>query len=147
MSDITISYKGNTIAEVSASGTTTLETAGKYCEDDISIDYVQSNPLAGKFGIAILNGDSTYNYTQNGQTSSTNLCFILFPDKAFGDQNMLSDNFQYNANNTVAYSMRGRSANGGVEFRLPSTVEYSVAGFKAWFAANPTILIYPLATP
>ena len=147
MSDITIGYKGSTIATIDASGTTTLGTSGKYCEDDISIDYVQSNPLAGKFGIAILNGDSTYNYVQNGQTSSTNLCFIAFPDKAFGDQNMLSDNFQYNANNTVAYSMRGRSSNGGVEFRLPSTVEYSVEAFKAWFASNPTILIYPLATP
>lgn len=41
MTDITISYKGNTIAEVSASGTTTLETAGKYCEDDISLAYVK----------------------------------------------------------------------------------------------------------
>lgn len=41
MADITISYKGNTIAEVSASGTTTLETAGKYCEDNISLAYVK----------------------------------------------------------------------------------------------------------
>lgn len=41
MADITISYKGNTIAEVSASGTTTLETAGKYCEDDIALAYVK----------------------------------------------------------------------------------------------------------
>lgn len=41
MADITVSYKGSTIAEVSASGTTTLETAGKYCEDDISVAYVQ----------------------------------------------------------------------------------------------------------
>ena len=41
MADITISYKGNTIAEVSASGTTTLGTSGKYCEDDISIAYTK----------------------------------------------------------------------------------------------------------
>lgn len=41
MADITISYKGNTIAEVSASGTTTLGTSGKYCEDDISVAYVK----------------------------------------------------------------------------------------------------------
>lgn len=41
MADITISYKGATIAEISASGTTTLETAGKYCEDDISLAYVK----------------------------------------------------------------------------------------------------------
>lgn len=42
MADITISYKGATISEVSASGTTTLETAGKYCEDDITLQYVKS---------------------------------------------------------------------------------------------------------
>lgn len=41
MADITISYKDATIAEVSSSGTTTLETAGKYCEDDISLAYVK----------------------------------------------------------------------------------------------------------
>lgn len=41
MADITVSYKGSTIAEVSASGTTTLETAGKYCEDDITLQYVK----------------------------------------------------------------------------------------------------------
>lgn len=41
MADITIGYKGETIAEISASGTTTLGTSGKYCEDDITLDYVK----------------------------------------------------------------------------------------------------------
>jgi len=39
MSDITIAYKGATIAELSASGSKTLNTSGKYCEGDISITY------------------------------------------------------------------------------------------------------------
>lgn len=42
MADITVSYKGNTIAEMSESGSKTLKTGGKYCEGDISIDYVKS---------------------------------------------------------------------------------------------------------
>ena len=42
MSDITISYKGASIATMDASGTKTLLTEGKYCEDDITIDYVKS---------------------------------------------------------------------------------------------------------
>lgn len=58
MADITVSYKGATIAEVSASGTTTLETAGKYCEDDISIAYVQPNPSSAT-DITITYGEST----------------------------------------------------------------------------------------
>lgn len=41
MADIEVIYKGATIKSISASGSTTLETAGKYCEDDITIDYAQ----------------------------------------------------------------------------------------------------------
>lgn len=40
MADITLTYKGNTILEMSASGSKTIETAGKYCEDDIGLSYV-----------------------------------------------------------------------------------------------------------
>ena len=41
MSDITIEYKGSTIATMDASGTKTLETEGKYCEDDITVSYTK----------------------------------------------------------------------------------------------------------
>lgn len=40
MADITFNYKGNTIGEISASGTHTLDTQGQYCEDDIEVVYV-----------------------------------------------------------------------------------------------------------
>ena len=42
MADVTITYKGNRIAEMSASGNKLLQTAGHYCEDDIRISYVKS---------------------------------------------------------------------------------------------------------
>ena len=42
MADITLSYKGATISEISASGTKTLKTGGKYCEDDITLQYVKA---------------------------------------------------------------------------------------------------------
>jgi hypothetical protein len=41
MPDITISYKDESIATMSASGSKTLETGGTYCEDDIEITYVK----------------------------------------------------------------------------------------------------------
>lgn len=63
MADITISYKGNTIAEISASGTTTLETAGKYCEDDITIEYVRPN-------VQTITDDSIYLYRLNPYNST-----------------------------------------------------------------------------
>lgn len=42
MADLTIKYKGNPITELSESGTKTLKTAGKYCEDDITVEYAKS---------------------------------------------------------------------------------------------------------
>ena len=41
MADVTLTYKGSTIAEMNNSGTKTLKTAGKYCEGDIVVSYVK----------------------------------------------------------------------------------------------------------
>ena len=48
MADLTIKYKGQPIVEMAESGTKTLKTAGKYCEDDISVEYVK--PAGGGGG-------------------------------------------------------------------------------------------------
>lgn len=47
MSDITISYKGSSIATMDATGTKTLLTEGKYCEDDIEVVYVKPSGGGG----------------------------------------------------------------------------------------------------
>lgn len=39
MADVNISYKGSPIATMDASGSKTLNTQGKYCEDNITIQY------------------------------------------------------------------------------------------------------------
>ena len=39
MADVTLSYEDSTIGELSESGTMTIKTAGKYCEDDIELVY------------------------------------------------------------------------------------------------------------
>lgn len=41
MADVTLTYKGSTIAEMSNTGSKTLKTAGKYCEGDIGVSYVK----------------------------------------------------------------------------------------------------------
>lgn len=41
MADVTITYKGNEITSMSATGTKTLLTKGQYCEDDFTIAYTQ----------------------------------------------------------------------------------------------------------
>ena len=44
MADVTVKYKGNTIAEMSAAGTKTLNTSGAYCEGDIEVSYAPNAP-------------------------------------------------------------------------------------------------------
>lgn len=41
MSEVNINYKGSKIAGMDASGTKTLLTEGKYCEDDITVEYTR----------------------------------------------------------------------------------------------------------
>ena len=53
MSDITINYKGNAIATMDASGTKTLLTDGKYCEDDIDVVYVKPSGGGGNSPLVI----------------------------------------------------------------------------------------------
>ena len=48
MADLTIKFKGQPIVEMTESGTKTLKTAGKYCEDDISVEYAK--PAGGGGG-------------------------------------------------------------------------------------------------
>lgn len=57
MADVTINYEGNAIATMSASGTKTLLTEGKYCTDDIEVVYVSpggggGSALSGSFTMA-----------------------------------------------------------------------------------------------
>ena len=47
MSDVTLSYKGSDILELSDSGSSTLKTGGKYCEADIELEYVK--PSGGEW--------------------------------------------------------------------------------------------------
>ena len=64
MADVTLTYKGSTIAEINASGSKTLKTAGKYCEGDIGVSYVK--PSGGGSGVDIpdsafvLSGNCSY---------------------------------------------------------------------------------------
>jgi len=59
MAEVTINYKDAAIATMNASGITTLQTHGKYCEDDIEVVYVRPSAPSGTKQISI---------TQNGTT-------------------------------------------------------------------------------
>ena len=63
MSEVAINYKDESIATMDASGTKTLLTQGKYCEDDIEVVYTRPTPsLQAK--------SKTYTPTTSQQTES-----------------------------------------------------------------------------
>lgn len=75
MADVTLSYKGSDILELSDSGSATLKTGGKYCEDDIEVEYVK--PSGGAYTYSaeenLLDGVSFSNgYIASGGTIQTN---------------------------------------------------------------------------
>lgn len=63
MADVTIKYKGNSIATMDDSGTKTLNTSGKYCEDNFTIEYV-----ARETGLADV---KRWDITSTGDVSSS----------------------------------------------------------------------------
>lgn len=63
MAEVEISYNGSTIATMNASGTKTLGTSGKYCEDDITVVYAQPS------GGTTPTGTKNISITANGTTT------------------------------------------------------------------------------
>ncbi|MBQ6756523.1 MAG: leucine-rich repeat domain-containing protein [Oscillospiraceae bacterium] len=53
--NLTVSYKGNTIHTASASGSATLNTEGKYMEDDVSLSYTFDGGGSGSAGFSDVN--------------------------------------------------------------------------------------------
>ena len=64
MSEVNINYKGSKIAGMDASGTKTLLTDGKYCEDDIEIVYTR--PSSGQPNLQTKN--KSYTPTESAQS-------------------------------------------------------------------------------
>lgn len=58
MADVTVKYKGNTITEMSAESTKTLQTSGKYCEDNIEINYVPPVATGSNDVVGTLDGSN-----------------------------------------------------------------------------------------
>ena len=96
-------------------------------------------------GIDLIDGNHAM--SANGSDGTTSR-FILTPNpaKAIGLSGFISDKFSIGTNIFVG-KMAGRLNSGNIEFYLPIDVPQTVEDGKAWFAANPTTVCYPLATP
>ena len=74
MADVTLTYKGSTIAEMNNSGTKTLKTSGKYCEGDIGVSYVKpsSGGSGGDYNIIVTNNsDGTQSFAITDASGSS----------------------------------------------------------------------------
>ena len=124
MSDVTINYRGSSIATMNASGTKTLLTAGKYCDDDIEVVYVSPGGggyTAAEFlaGIApsgdIVENSITTLYGQLGRNTaitsfkSNSITSIGVSDAFHGCTSLLSAEFTAIITNINNYVFQGCS--------------------------------------
>ena len=76
MADVTLTYKGSTIAEMNNSGTKTLKTSGKYCEGDIGVSYVKpSSGGSGELALKMITGKGTITELPSDITTIRNGAF------------------------------------------------------------------------
>ena len=90
MADVEVSYKGSTIGSLSASGILTMETEGKYCEDDITLTY--TSPGGGGSGLAFstftataASTAATITFEAGNYTVPTQFALYLKSDVTAGD--------------------------------------------------------------
>lgn len=74
MSDVSVNYRGSAIATMDASGTKTLQTEGKYCDDDIEVVYVKpgggggdERPSADENDVILIDFDGRILYSYSAQ--------------------------------------------------------------------------------
>lgn len=75
MSDITLSYKGSDILELSDSGSATLKTGGTYCEADIEVEYVKPSGggYARKYTVTTANSCTKFSELSSMLFGSSNM--------------------------------------------------------------------------
>ena len=62
---VSIKYEGNAIAKLTGSGTQTLNTEGKYCEDDITVQNTESGGGSYNIGHGLLLDENTNTLSVN----------------------------------------------------------------------------------
>ena len=81
MADVTLTYKGDTILELSASGQKSIDTQGFYCDANILLNYVK--PSGGSIQYASGSYTPTQDYTAEENCLITDITTIGFTPKLF----------------------------------------------------------------
>ena len=130
MADVEIKYKGASIATLNETGTKTLKTSAKYCEDDISVSYTKSavpaetnhrryeydNPAAvsgsGNY-VTVVSGDETLKQVRSLDT-------LLVVCRMTGTASCVKSCFGMNKLNAYPISIAGT--------RCQSVIRYTAMG-------------------
>lgn len=85
MADVSISYKGNEIASMNATGVKTLLTSSAFCEDDITVTYTKPAAPTTTTNVSFTAGDmnSRVYYVDSNGTAQTWVIDPIDPDKNF----------------------------------------------------------------
>ena len=121
MADVTLTYKGTTIAEMNDSGSKTIRTAGKFCEADIGVEYVKPSGGGGVLSGSITPAERTLELSFNVGNATVNHVLLLpkseTPLKAGGKT---ACGLLYNADAFWPYMVL-QSNNAGASLQAPST--------------------------
>lgn len=121
MADVTLTYKGRNILELSASGNKTIKTAGKYCEADIGLAYVKSG--GGSGSDILYNGDFSVNTTGVTSWSAVNSGTSELSGVKIIDGWFLME-------------CDAETTNGGMKITPRQSYGYLLTQINRWFAGN-----------
>lgn len=173
MPEVTINYKDAAIATMDASGTKTLQTQGKYCEDDIEVVYARPSAPSGTKQISITqngtivedvaayaNAEITVNVQGGGGLSWDDIAAQIVPDadvtitgaivdnNAFSYRGIAANEWKfYGPNVTYIGQNAFRQCPGLTEIHLPILNDYSATGNSFINCAKLKIVDYGVMSP
>ena len=119
-----------------------LDANRSLCYDGDAYD--SDGTVTRRFGVVTVDG-TVNTVVHNGRTdAASNAFFTGAAGKAPGS-GFLADRFV--TGGTGPFTASGRANNGGIEFRLPPSVEQTDAALNQWFSEHPTTVVYELADP
>lgn len=133
--DVEITYKGSTIATMTASGTKTLETAGTYCEDDIEVVYtkptvtLQSKSVSPRTYTQTVTADSGYDGLNEVVVNSMPSGSAKVPNKSYSPSISISvddETGEIQAYGSGSYTLAPTVTAGYVSSGTSGTISVSV---------------------